>query len=210
MFVYYKFNDIRDRMYLKRADMPLPLPKCFNNNLLRNVRIILDGTECKIEGSRNYEEQGNTYSSYKSHTTCKLLIGVSPHGSLMFVSSAFEGSISDKQICIQSKVAEPLLPGDVVLADRGFLIEDLLIPKGAKLVIPPFKHGKDVFGIEEESQARLIARARIPIEQFNERMKNWNFFGNRVIPHHYKNLLTPAAFVLACLANFTETMVKQY
>ena len=61
MFIYYTFNDMRDRIYTKRSDFTLPLPKCFNNDLLRNVRIILDCTEVKIEGSTNYEEQGNTY-----------------------------------------------------------------------------------------------------------------------------------------------------
>ena len=61
MFIFYTFNDMRDRMYTKRCDFTLPLPKCFNNDLLRNVRIILDCTEVKIEGSTNYEEQGNTY-----------------------------------------------------------------------------------------------------------------------------------------------------
>ena len=93
---------------------------------------------------------------------------------------------------------------------RGFSIEQLLIPKGARLVLPSFMKGRDSFEIDECTSSRLIARARIPVEQFNERVKNWNFFGNRVIPHHYKALLTPAAFVIACLANMTETLVKQY
>ena len=210
MFVFRKFDDIRDQMYTKRSDFTQPLPECFRNELLKDVRIILDATEVKIEGSINYEEQGNTHSSYKDHTTGKAVYGVGPHGNLMFASSVFEGSISDKELCLQSKVAEPLLPGDVVLADRGFVIEEQLIPKGARLIMPPFKGRRDSFNIEEVTSARLITRARIPIEQFNERVKNWTFFGNRVIPHHYKALLTPIAFVTACLANFTETLVKQY
>ena len=93
---------------------------------------------------------------------------------------------------------------------RGFLIEHLLIPKGAKLIIPKFLSARDSFKIDEITSDRLITRARIPVEQFNERVKNWTFFGNRVVPHHYKALLTPVAFVVACLANFTETLVKQY
>ena len=49
----------------------------------------------------------------------------------MFCSSVYEGNISDKEICKRSNVAEPLIAGDVVLADKGFMIEHLLIPKGA-------------------------------------------------------------------------------
>ena len=44
----------------------------------------------------------------------------------MFVSDCFEGSISDKQITRKSGFLDKILPGDVVLADRGFTIHDLL------------------------------------------------------------------------------------
>ena len=74
--------------------------------------------EIRIEGSINFEEQGNTFSSYKKFTTGKILYGVSPHGNFMFASSVYEGSISDLEISKQSNLTAPLIPGDVVLADR--------------------------------------------------------------------------------------------
>ena len=63
----------------------------------------------------------------------------------MFVSDCFEGSISDKQITRKSGFLDKILPGDVVLADRGFTIHDLLAEKGATLEIPPFREGRKQF-----------------------------------------------------------------
>ena len=59
-------------------------------------------------------------------------------GACMFVSDCFEGSISDRQITIDSKFTDNLVPGDLVLGDRGFTIHDLCGEKGAILEIPPF------------------------------------------------------------------------
>ena len=52
------------------------------------------------------------FSSYKNHYTVKFLIGITPHGSISFVSKAWGGKTSDKF----------LLRGDLVLEDRGFTI----------------------------------------------------------------------------------------
>jgi hypothetical protein len=75
-----------------------PLLKSFQNPFLRDVRVVIDCTEFVIESSSDFKQQGNIYSSYKSHTTAKVLIGVSPCGAAMFVSDVFEGSISDRDI----------------------------------------------------------------------------------------------------------------
>ena len=46
---------------------------------------------------------------------------------------------------------------------RGFSIEQLLIPKGARLILPAFKKRRDSFELQEVTSDRLIARARIPV-----------------------------------------------
>ena len=51
----------------------------------------------------------------------------------------------------------------MVLADRGFTIEDLVVGKNASLVIPPFMKGKKSLSIHEEAVTRVIAKARIHI-----------------------------------------------
>jgi hypothetical protein len=114
-------------------------------NLLKkykNIRCIIDCTEVFVQQSRNFDKQGNCYSSYKGHTTYKFLIATAPNGAIVFVSDAFEGSISDRDIVMKSGFLDYLDSGDVIMADRGFALDDLLMTTGASLVIPPFLGGR--------------------------------------------------------------------
>ena len=52
------------------------------------------------------------------------------------------GRVSDKHITENSGVLRKLLPGDIVLADRGFDIADSVGFYRAKLYIPAFTKGK--------------------------------------------------------------------
>jgi len=56
---------------------------------------------------------------------------------LFFVSDLFPGSTSDKVITLQSGILFQLESGDLVIADKGFLIRDIL-SNNIKLNIPPF------------------------------------------------------------------------
>ena len=62
--------------------------------------------------------------------------------------------------------------GDSVMADRGFLIEDIL-PEGVSLNIPPFLDGHEQFDPHELVQTRRIASVRIHVERAIERVKNY-------------------------------------
>ena len=77
-------------MFPSRKKLHKTLPKSFRR--FKNVRVILDCTEFFTQAPRNYQQQGNMYSSYKNHCT----IGITPSGAISFVSDVFEGSISDK------------------------------------------------------------------------------------------------------------------
>ena len=95
---------------------------------------------------------------------------------------------------------------DKVVVDRGFTIEELVMQKGGKLVIPPFLGKKERFSKEETVQTKLIARARIHIERFNERIKNFKIISG-VVPLNLVPLLSQIVFVLCCLVNFQEPLV---
>ena len=112
----------------------------------RNNVVIIDATELKIQVPSALQKHSESYSTYKSHTTLKCLLGVDPKGGVMFVSQLYEGSISDKQIVTRSGFLEVLKhkiavgeikEGDAVMADKGFDIDDKLKELKLELNIPP-------------------------------------------------------------------------
>ncbi|XP_055070679.2 uncharacterized protein [Misgurnus anguillicaudatus] len=65
----------------------------------------------------------------------KYVIGVAPQGVVMFVSSGSPGHVTDKSLVESSGLLFKLLPGDVVLAERDFDIDDLVDARKAKFEI---------------------------------------------------------------------------
>ena len=105
----------------------------------------------------------STPALLQGHTTSKVLVACAPSGAAVFVSEAFEGSISDKEICEKSGFFNIIEKNDMILADRGFLIEEELRQRGAYLNIPPFMRGKKALSLKETIQTKCIAKARIHI-----------------------------------------------
>ena len=66
------------------------------------TRCIIDCTELYCQRPSSLATQSSLYSHYKSHATYKGLVGITPDGSISFVSQLFDGSISDKAIVKQS------------------------------------------------------------------------------------------------------------
>ena len=60
----------------------------------------------------------------------------SSEGPIVSVSDLFEGSISDRAIIEKSGFLNKINPFDLILADRGFTTEDLLIARQASLNSP--------------------------------------------------------------------------
>jgi hypothetical protein len=85
----------------------------------------------------------------------------------MFISKDF----SDKFIVEKSGFLNYLLPGDEVMADRGFTIEDFLFPRRVKLNIPAFTKCKHQLSNEDVATTRRIVHVRIHVERAVRRLK---------------------------------------
>ena len=87
----------------------------------------------------------------------KVLIGVMPSGAISFVSESYEGSISDRRLVELSGLLQLLEPGDEVMADKGFLIQDLLAPIGVRLNVPPLLQSKSQMPTDDVVVTKKIA-----------------------------------------------------
>ena len=145
----------------------------------------------------------------------KLLVGIVPGGGFSFVSSAFPGSISDKNITVKSGLSNPDLwePGNELMADRGFTVEEYLTPLGVKHIIPSFLKGRSQFNEQEIVKSQQIANERIQVEKMIEELKCYHTF-DRVIPLNMTGSLNQIISVSSILSNFKEpiliTVIQQY
>ena len=149
------------------------MPDAFSNDRFSKVKCIIDCTEIFIERPNGLKARAQTYSNYKKHNTVKFLIGVSPSGCVTFVSKCWGGRVSDKKLTMESGFMEKLLPGDVVLADRGFTMRDEFAMKGARLIVPSFTKGKKQLSPQEVEESRQMSRARIHVERIIGRTKDF-------------------------------------
>lgn len=142
------------------------MPECFKK--FPDTHVIIDCTEFFIEIPSSLVNQAITYSSYKSHNTFKLLVGISPTGVVTFLSKLWGGNASDKQIVKESGFLNLLKKGDSVMADKGFTIKDLLDPLGVTLNMPPKRDSNRQLSRCEVEQTRRIAAVRIHVETDKE------------------------------------------
>jgi len=57
----------------------------------------------------------NAVSDYKKHNTVKFLIGITPQGSVSFISKGWGGRTPDVHLTQECGLLKHLLPGDVIL-----------------------------------------------------------------------------------------------
>ncbi|XP_043241449.1 uncharacterized protein LOC122391507 [Amphibalanus amphitrite] len=147
------------------------MPMCFKRYCNRCV-VIIDCFELFVDRPLNPLARAETYSSYKHHNTVKFLIGITPQGTVSFISDGWGGRVSDKHITQHCNILDNLVPGDVILADRGFDIQEAVGFYCATVKIPAFTKGKkQLSGIEVE-QTRRIANVRIHVERIIGLIKN--------------------------------------
>lgn len=147
-----------------------------------NTRVIIDCTEIFIQRPTSTNVQQLTWSSYKQNNTAKALIGVTPNLFISFLPDLQPGRLSDKEIVIRSGLVDLVEPGDLVMADRGFTIDDLL-SQSVELNIPPFLCNKTQFNQEEVAATRSIASVRIHVERVIGRVRRFNIL-NHTFPNN--------------------------
>ena len=131
-------------VWLPRETISATLPRSFINNFSKTTCII-DCAETFTQRPSNLKDRAETYSVYIGHNTAKYLVGISPHGLIMFVSRSYG---SRRAINILLMIVDSfrnktyLRPEDEIMADRGFTIDEELFIRKVKLTIPAFTKWK--------------------------------------------------------------------
>ena len=148
-----------------REELRKTMPLCFRPTYGSKVVAIIDCYEIKIERPSNLAARGSTWSQYKHSNTVKVLIAIAPQGVTTFVSASWGGRVSDKQLTRECGIIQKLLPGDIVLADRGFDIAEDIAMVQASLHIPAFTKGVSQLPPKEVESTRKLANLRIHVER---------------------------------------------
>ena len=149
----------------ERAELRSTMPECFQYSFGKRITVIIDCFEIFIEKPSNLLAQAQTFSSYKHHNTTKVLIGITPQGTISFVFNAWGGRTSDKFLTENCGILDKLVPGDIVMADRRFAIHESVAFKSSELVIPAFTKGKKQPDPLDAEKTRGIANVRIHVER---------------------------------------------
>ncbi|XP_022806305.1 uncharacterized protein LOC111343402 [Stylophora pistillata] len=149
----------------EREELGKTMPRVFKRNFGNRVAVIIDCFEVFIDRPSSLIARAMTWSNYKHHNTVKFLIGITPQGVISFISQAWGGRVSDKYLTENSGLLKNLLPGDIVLADRGFDISDSVGLCQASLKIPAFTRGKNQLSALDVEETRKIANVRIHVER---------------------------------------------
>jgi len=132
-----------------------------------------------INRSRTLPHLSPSNSEYKGRHTIKFLIGITPAGTISFVSDGFPGSFTDDQIVRASGLLNLLEKGDSVMAARGFKGFGALRQAGFEYIVPSLSHTKGKghgleradFTAEENERTYHIAAVRIHVERMMRAIK---------------------------------------
>ncbi|KAM4612772.1 uncharacterized protein ACJ7VT_011001 [Polymixia lowei] len=147
----------RDSM---QASMPRKFVEAFGNC----VAVIVDWLEVSTELPSNLEARPQTFSHARRCHTQKYLIGVAPQG-IIFISKGWGGSTSDRHVMEDSGFLEKLLPGDMVLADRGFDIEESVGLMCAEVNRSASAGGRHRLDVKDVEEMRRIGHLRTHVER---------------------------------------------
>nr|XP_037268878.1 uncharacterized protein LOC119160756 [Rhipicephalus microplus] len=193
-----------------RKTMPMVFRKAFGTDVV----VILDCFEVFIERPSSMISRSQTWSTYKNHNTVKFLVGIAPQGNVTFMSRGWCGRTSDKAITEGSKVLDNLLPGDMVLADRGFTISDSVGIRSARLVTPAFTKGKPQLSAFQVERTRRVANVRIHVERVIGLLRNKFRILKHTLPvemltadENGATVLDKITFVCAALVNLCDFLV---
>lgn len=103
----------------------------------------MDSVEIPIKNPSRPLAQQCTFSTYKNWNTAKALVGITPGGMVSYISDTYGGSTSDRQIVDGGTLLTRTEPRDSIIADKGFIVQDLFEARNMVINIPTFFRKKE-------------------------------------------------------------------
>ncbi|XP_074546804.1 uncharacterized protein LOC141805586 [Halichoeres trimaculatus] len=183
-------------IWLDKETIKSHMPEVFQG--YSDTQIILDCTEIRCQTPSSLLLKSEVLSNYKPHCTFKGLIGMAPHGAVTFVSSLFEGAISDKDILKQSGIVSLLNPSMAIMVDKSFSVEDC-VP--CKVYKPTCLRQKAQLSEPEVRKTQSIAKLRVHVEGLIRRVKERKLFST-VVPVSLTGSINQLYAVACLLVNY--------
>ena len=98
--LYVKLTPI---IWPERSEVIASMPMCFRAKFGAKITSIIDCFELYIERRTNLTARSLTWS-YKNNNTVKYLIGITPQGTIYFISNGWGGRTSDQHVTQNSVV----------------------------------------------------------------------------------------------------------
>ena len=131
-----------------------------------DLNSILDGTEFFIQTPKNPDLQ-----KHKHHNTLKVLVCVAPNSMITFLSKAYVGSVSDKEITNRSKFLDFVPPYTQIMYDKGFNLGEESANRFITVSVPPGRKGAAQMTPAEIIKTKKIPNMQILAEQVIRRLK---------------------------------------
>ena len=208
-FMYFQLGELR--IWPESSIIKKHMPSHFAQTFPK-TRVILDATEVPIQKPQSSGPQRETFSSYKNKNTLKVMVGCTPRGTISFVSDAYGGSTSDRQIIERSKLVEnssPIENGDSIMADRGIMVQDLFAARDIHVNTPTMLKGKSQLEPDEVLKDRKVASKRIHIERVIGLAKTYKILKKDM---NYNLTTLGSRIIKVCfyLCNFRPCIVNRF
>ena len=131
MYCSWKELDIWPSRELVDENMPSDFKR-----LYLSTSVIIDGMEIPIKKPGKPTAKQVTYSTYKNRNALKVLVGIIPGGLVSYVTPAYGGSASGRILVERGDLPHRCAPGDSIMSDKGFNVQDIFAPFNVKVNIP--------------------------------------------------------------------------
>uniref|UniRef100_A0ABD2WZ61 DDE Tnp4 domain-containing protein n=1 Tax=Trichogramma kaykai TaxID=54128 RepID=A0ABD2WZ61_9HYME len=178
--------------------------RLFKNNYLK-TRVTLDATELKLDTPSNPTLKQATFNIYKNSNTLKVMVGSSRGGLISYISEPYGGSTSDRQIIEHSDLRQKCESGDVILADKGIMVQDLFAPCNVTACTPtPMVSGNLSHNVIVKD--KKLSKHRVHVERIIGLMKTYTILSKK-LTRDLLPLSSEIIRVCIMLANFKDNIM---